>query len=60
MLPEPNIFIPTDFSLLPIEKEEKSEHPVIIHDTSLIRVWFKQDDTFLKPKIFVGIDLRFE
>lgn len=58
-LPEPNIYIPTDFSLLPIENDARMEHPAIIHDTPLIRVWFKQDGTFRKPKVFVGIDLRF-
>lgn len=54
-LPEPNLFIPTDFSLLPIENSEKT-HPSIIHDTSLIRVWFKQDTEFLKPKCYMGFD----
>ena len=54
-LPEPNLYIPTDFSLLPIENVEKT-HPVIIHDTPLIRVWFKQDTEFLKPKTYMGFD----
>lgn len=54
-LPEPNLFIPSDFSLLPQETEEKI-HPMIIHDTPLIRVWHKQDDEFLKPKMFIGVD----
>lgn len=54
-LPEPNPFIPSDFSLLPLETEEKI-HPMIIHDTPLIRVWHKQDNEFLKPKMFIGID----
>lgn len=54
-LPDPNPFIPTDFSLLPIENAEQT-HPEIIHDSPLIRVWFKQDDEFLKPKSFMGFD----
>lgn len=54
-LPEPNLFIPSDFSLLPLDTEEKI-HPMIIHDTPLIRVWHKQDNEFLKPKMFIGVD----
>lgn len=54
-LPDPNHFIPTDFSLLPIDDAEKT-HPTIIHDTPLMRVWFKQDAEFLKPKTFMGFD----
>lgn len=33
-----------------------SEFPRIIQDTSLTRVWFKQDDKFLLPKA----DLKFD
>lgn len=55
-LPEANPFIPSDFSLFALETEEKI-HPMIIHDTPLIRVWHKQDNEFLKPKMFIGIDL---
>lgn len=54
-LPEPNLFIPSDFSLLPLDTEEKI-HPMIIHDTPLIRVWHKQDNEFFKPKSFIGVD----
>jgi insulysin len=54
-LPEKNHFIATDFSLLPLETEEKV-HPMIIHDSHSMRVWHKQDNEFLKPKMFIGID----
>lgn len=54
-LPDPNHFIPTDFSLLNSESTDKT-HPIIIHDTPLMRVWFKQDTEFLKPKTFMGFD----
>lgn len=48
-LPEENEFIPTDFS--PMQREENpAKYPVIIQDTPLTRVWFKQDDEFLLPK----------
>lgn len=54
-LPEPNPFIPSDFSLLDIESTEKT-HPVIIYDSNLIRLWYKQDIEFLKPKTYMGFD----
>lgn len=54
-LPEPNLFIPTDFSLLPIENSEQ-QFPVIIHDNPITRVWFHQDSEFLKPKTIFGLD----
>ncbi|XP_049939528.1 insulin-degrading enzyme [Schistocerca serialis cubense] len=48
-LPPKNEFIPTDFDLLPRE-DNAPEHPTIIQNTPLTRVWFKQDDEFLLPK----------
>ncbi|RZC37709.1 insulin-degrading enzyme, partial [Asbolus verrucosus] len=33
-----------------------TEHPTIIQDTALTRVWFKQDETFLLPKANVMFD----
>lgn len=56
-LPPPNPFIPTDFSLAPRE-EPNLPHPVIIKDTPLFRVWFKQDDQFLLPKSCIYFELR--
>ena len=54
-LPRENPFIPTDFDLLPIEKDV-TEFPIIINDTPYMRVWFKQDTEFLKPKTIMIID----
>jgi insulysin len=54
-MPEKNEFIPTDFQLYPIDKDI-TEHPSIIQDTALTRVWFKQDETFLLPKANVMFD----
>ncbi|XP_060526171.1 insulin-degrading enzyme [Cylas formicarius] len=54
-LPEKNEFIPTDFSLFPLDNSV-TEYPVIIQDTALTRVWFKQDDKFLLPKANVMFD----
>ncbi|XP_030755591.1 insulin-degrading enzyme [Sitophilus oryzae] len=54
-LPEKNEFIPKDFSIYP-QGEALSEHPEIIQDTPLTRVWFKQDDKFLLPKANIMFD----
>uniref|UniRef100_A0AAR5Q891 Insulin-degrading enzyme n=1 Tax=Dendroctonus ponderosae TaxID=77166 RepID=A0AAR5Q891_DENPD len=54
-LPEQNEFIPTDFTLYQQEDSE-SDNPVIIEDSALTRVWFKQDNKFLLPKANVMFD----
>ncbi|KAG5669690.1 hypothetical protein PVAND_017573 [Polypedilum vanderplanki] len=56
-LPEPNIFIPSDFLWLPIENWSQT-YPKIIKDTSLIRVWFKQDEHFRSPKTILTVELK--
>ncbi|KAJ9600258.1 hypothetical protein L9F63_009434, partial [Diploptera punctata] len=48
-LPPKNEFIPTDFDLMQ-QEDNAPVYPTIIQDTSLSRVWFKQDDEFLLPK----------
>lgn len=53
--PQPNPFIPTDFSLHPIESDVKP-YPIILHDTPIMRVWFKQDTEFRKPKTIMNFD----
>ncbi|XP_058058342.1 insulin-degrading enzyme [Anopheles bellator] len=56
-LPAPNPFIATDYELLPPE-QELEKCPVVIHDTPIIRSWFKQDMEFLKPKAHVNLDFN--
>lgn len=53
--PNANPFIPTDFNLYPIEADTQ-KIPIIIHDTPVMRVWFKQDTEFLKPKAIMNFD----
>lgn len=53
--PNTNPFIPTDFNLYPIETDVQ-KIPIIIHDTPVMRVWFKQDTEFLKPKAIMNFD----
>ncbi|KAI4457948.1 nardilysin [Holotrichia oblita] len=54
-IPDKNEFIPTTFDLYPIDKDV-TEMPVIIKDTPITRVWFKQDDKFLLPKANLMFD----
>lgn len=56
-LPQLNPFIPTDFDFLSIDSW-KQTHPKIIRDSSLSRVWFKQDTEFRKPKAIMTIELK--
>ena len=53
--PEPNLFIPTEFELYPIEADVQ-KFPVILHDTPVMRIWYKQDTEFLKPKTIMNFD----
>ncbi|PFX29777.1 insulin-degrading enzyme-like [Stylophora pistillata] len=48
-LPEENEFIPTDFTIRE-RPQDSSSIPTLIKDDSLLKVWFKQDDTFHLPK----------
>lgn len=56
-LPQPNVFIPTDFEFLPIDNW-KQTYPKIIRDSSLVRVWFQQDTEFRTPKSIMTIELK--
>uniref|UniRef100_A0A182J3K6 Insulin-degrading enzyme n=1 Tax=Anopheles atroparvus TaxID=41427 RepID=A0A182J3K6_ANOAO len=56
-LPEPNPFIPTDFDLLPVDSDVEN-FPTVIYDTPMIRLWFKQDVEFLKPKTMMNFDFN--
>ncbi|XP_017766941.1 PREDICTED: insulin-degrading enzyme [Eufriesea mexicana] len=54
-LPPKNEFIPEKFDIKPTENNI-SKFPVIIEDTPLIRLWFKQDDEFVIPRANLFID----
>lgn len=56
-LPNLNVFIPSDFEYLPVENW-KQTYPKIILDSSLCRVWFKQDTEFRKPKSIMTVELK--
>lgn len=48
-LPPRNEFIPEKFDLKPLESNI-TKFPMIVEDTPLLRLWFKQDDEFFVPK----------
>lgn len=64
-MPNRNEFIPTDFSLFPLEPPSSSvkigadgkSFPEIIQNDRMMRVWFKQDDEFFLPKSCICVQL---
>nr|XP_057920921.1 insulin-degrading enzyme isoform X2 [Doryrhamphus excisus] len=54
-LPMKNEFIPTNFEIYPLEKDSPSV-PVLIKDTAMSKVWFKQDDKFFLPKACLNFE----
>ncbi|XP_059153920.1 insulin-degrading enzyme-like isoform X2 [Physella acuta] len=54
-LPAQNEFIPSNFQLVSREIDTNGA-PDIIKNTAFSRLWFKQDDKFLKPKACVNFD----
>jgi insulysin len=55
-LPTKNEFIPEQLAL--VKNECVKKYPYVIKNTSLMRVWFKEDDKFLLPKASVRIEIR--
>ncbi|XP_011312074.1 insulin-degrading enzyme, partial [Fopius arisanus] len=54
--PTKNEFIPTSFEIKTIDRSSIEKFPVIIEDNPFMRVWFKQDDEFLLPKVNLTFD----
>ncbi|XP_069674736.1 nardilysin isoform X2 [Periplaneta americana] len=54
-IPEPNIFLTTDFSVLPFPEQqgEKDLYPVKVHDDELSEVWYRRDSMFKLPQAFL-------
>ncbi|XP_008547472.1 nardilysin [Microplitis demolitor] len=53
-LPEPNIFITDDFTLIPAESIEA---PVKIHQDTLCEIWYKPDAKFRLPECHMNFQL---
>ena len=56
-LPEKNPFVPTNFELCERDNYDSKGVPSVIYDSSLSRVWFKQDDEFLLPKASLNFQI---
>ncbi|KAK2166408.1 hypothetical protein LSH36_39g02052 [Paralvinella palmiformis] len=54
-LPDQNEFIPTNFDLLTRESEP-TVLPVVIRDSQMTKVWYKQDDKYLMPKACINVE----
>jgi len=53
-MPKPNVFIPVDFSLC---TNETTNHPEIISEDSLSKLWYKLDDKYNLPKCIFASEL---
>ncbi|XP_012257789.2 nardilysin-like [Athalia rosae] len=51
-LPEPNIFITDDFSLIPLP-ENVPDYPTKIHSDDMSEVWFRPDPKFRIPECYM-------
>ena len=51
-LPEPNVFLTTDFSLIPIP-EDTPKYPVKVHSDEISEVWYRPDPKFRLPECFM-------
>lgn len=57
-LPQPNLLIPESFLVYNTKSEIASIQPKIIHETPVLRLWHKLDDTFLVPKTNAFFEIR--
>ncbi|XP_044152189.1 insulin-degrading enzyme isoform X2 [Bufo gargarizans] len=54
-LPMKNEFIPTNFEIVPLEKDA-TPCPALVKDTAMSKLWFKQDDKFFLPKACLNFE----
>ncbi|CAJ0832866.1 6120_t:CDS:10 [Entrophospora sp. SA101] len=57
-LPLPNEFIPTNFEIKKQGIITPLKHPNLIKNTDLVRIWYKKDDTFWVPKVYIWFKIR--
>ncbi|CAG8442164.1 10344_t:CDS:10 [Acaulospora morrowiae] len=50
-IPPENEFIPSNFEVNKLESVKPLEHPFLIKDTKICRLWHKKDDRFWVPKV---------
>ncbi|WP_028669505.1 insulinase family protein [Saccharospirillum impatiens] len=57
-LPEENLFIPEDLSVLPFDGRQSeliNNTPLVIKQSPGLTVWFEQDETFRTPKLDITV-----
>ena len=53
-MPDPNVFLTTNFDILPISEEEKNIlYPVKVHQNELSEVWYRRDVIFKLPEAYI-------
>ncbi|TPP63358.1 Insulin-degrading enzyme [Fasciola gigantica] len=57
VLPEPNKYIATDFTIEPPPDGPVAETPELLYANDIFRLWHIQDEEFLLPKGFITIHL---
>lgn len=53
-LPPANHFIPSNLSLK--AREQNATIPELIKNTEMSRIWYLQDNEYLKPKVYYGFE----
>ena len=56
-IPEPNVFLTTDFSLVDLP-DEIPDYPVKILDNPLIKIWHKPDKEFRTLECCISLSLK--
>lgn len=57
-LPEPNTFIPSDFTVHGQKAAAPLAHPYLLTDSAKHQTWFKQDDRFTVPKGHINLTIH--
>ncbi|OQR74836.1 nardilysin-like [Tropilaelaps mercedesae] len=56
-LPEPNRYVPTDFSIKKDETYAFEAFPTVIADRPTLKLWYRKDQNFLVPRCFIDTHL---
>lgn len=57
-LPEKNLFIPDDLTLVSHNNRKHSKEPRLIYSNELCRLFYKEDLRFFLPKAFIKLEIR--
>ncbi|ODO03593.1 hypothetical protein L198_02442 [Cryptococcus wingfieldii CBS 7118] len=57
-LPPPNRFIPEKLEIRKSDDAKLTRYPVILRETPISRLWYKQDDTFGFPRTILNVTLH--